>query len=252
MTMTRSPSVRLCLALGLALPLVPRSAAAQQVPMPQSMPQVPQGQRLPQVQGKEGMDKTTLGDSGPGAIAKSSRSVKLFDSERSQLSWQLDLGPLWFRKAQEAGPVLDRTNFKHGAPLAGEIGFGSLHTTTEGPFYLVGHQKTLLRVIDDKSFSWALFHQELGGGVQLGPLEPEVRIRLGILSADIIHAQFSAQLLSPGVATGVGLHFGPFRVDVQGSVDYLWRWFGPDYIVRSVTLGLRFDQPKVNPFTRAQ
>jgi hypothetical protein len=236
-------SVAAAFAFALALLFSERTASAQLYQGPQLMPQV---------QTPKQVDQTTLGDSGKGEKAKSTRSVKLFDSDNSQFSWQLDIGPLWNRRVQDTDPVIDRTNFKHGAPLAGEIGIGTLYTTTQGPFYLVGHQKTLFRILDDKSFSWALFHQELGGGIRLGPLEPEARLRLGIMSADIIHAQFSAQLLSPGVAAGLGLRLGQFRVDVQGSVDYLWRWFGPDYVVRSLTLGLRFDQPKVDPFTRTQ
>jgi hypothetical protein len=195
------------------------------------------------------VEQTPLGDSGVGDAPRhlSPRSVKLFDSARSLMSYELDVGPLWNRRVQETTPEMDRTNFRRGAPLAGEIGLGTVFTTPARPFYLVGHAKTLLRIIDDKSVSWALYHHELGGGLMLGPLEPEVRIRLGALTADIIHAQPSIQLLTPGASAALGLHFGNLRIEFRGNVDYLWRWFGPDYVLRSITIGLRLDMPKQNP-----
>jgi hypothetical protein len=171
----------------------------------------------------------------------SPRSVKLFDTRRSTVSYQLDVGPLWSRRVQDPIPG---KNHEHAAPLAGEIGFGTVSTTPSWPFFLVGNMKTLFRVIDDKSFSWAVYHQELGGGLTLGPFEPEVRLRLGVLTADIMHAEPSIQLLSPGVSAALGIHVGSLRIDVRGNSDYLWRWFAPDYSVRSITIGLRLDIPR--------
>lgn len=177
---------------------------------------------------------------------ESRRSVKLFDQYKSTVSYQLDIGPIWARRVQDETPITQRRNFERGAPLAGEIGFGTVFTTPSfhGPLYLVGHLKTLFRILDDKSFSWGLFHQELGGGLKLGPFEPEVRMRLTVMSVDIMHAQPSVQLLSPGVSVGVGVHLGNMRVDINAHTEYLWRWFGPDYSIRSITLGFRFDLPR--------
>ena len=184
----------------------------------------------------------------------SHRSVKLFDQERGIASIQLDVGPIWARRVQDETPTTQRRNFQRGAPLASEIAFGTIYTTPSmrGPFFLTGQLKTLLRVIDDKSFSWGIFHQELGGGLMLGPFEPEVRVRLTVLSADIIHAQPSIQLLSPGVSAGFGIHLGKIRLDIKAHSEYLWRWFGPDYLIRGVTIGFRLDQtrPK-SPFPGA-
>lgn len=176
----------------------------------------------------------------------SQRSVKLFDLSRSTTSLQLDVGPIWARRVQDETPVTQRRNFERGAPLAGEIAVGTVYTTPSkrGPFFLTGQMKTLLRVIDDKSFSWSIFHQELGGGLMLGPFEPEVRLRLSVLSADIVHAQPSVQLLSPGVSAGFGVHLGKIRLDIKAHSEYLWRWFGPDYLIRGVTIGFRLDQAR--------
>lgn len=182
---------------------------------------------------------------------ESSRSIKLFDERKSIISRQLDVGPIWARRVEDETPATRRKNFERGAPLAGEIALGTVYTTPSrrGPFFLVGALKTVFRIVDDKSFSWSLFHQELGGGLMLGPFEPEVRLRLSVISADIFHAEPSVQLLSPGVSAGFGLKLGKIRLDIKGHSEYLWRWFGPDYSIRGVTIGLRLDltRPKA-PF----
>lgn len=170
-------------------------------------------------------------------------SVKLFDTYNTTRSYQLDIGPLWDRQVQDETPAQRLAGFERGAPLASEIAIGTVYTTPYEPFFLVGRQRTLLRILDDKSFSWSLFHQDLGGGLRIGPFEPEVQIGLSVLTADIFHAEPSIQLFTPRVAAGLGLHLGRIRVDLKAHSEYLWRWFGPDYLVRGITLGLRLDLP---------
>jgi hypothetical protein len=171
-------------------------------------------------------------------------SIKLFDSYNTTKSYQLDVGPIWHRQIQDETPELRLKGFERGAPLASEIAIGMTFTTPQKPFYLFGRQRTILRIIDDKSFSWSVFHQDLGGGLMIGPLEPEAGIGLSVLTADIFHAEPSIQLLTPRVSAGVGIHVGKFRVDLKAHAEYLWRWFGPDYLIRGITLGIRLDVPR--------
>ena len=171
-------------------------------------------------------------------------SVKLFDTYNTIRGYQLDIGPIWHRQIQDETPALRLKGFERGAPLASEIAIGTAYTTPAKPFYLVGRQRTILRIVDDKSFSWSLFHQDLGGGMMIGPFEPEVGIGLSLLTADIFHAEPSIQLLTPRVQAGLGIHVGRVRVEVKAHAEYLWRWFGPDYLVRGITLGLRLDIPR--------
>jgi len=198
-------------------------------------------------------------------VPQGKNSVKLFDSRRSTTSYQLDIGPIWSRQVQDETPDQQRTNFRrcvdaNGSPVAtdcrdpgtafaGEISVGTAYTTPYKPFYLIGQIKTTLRIVDDKSFSWALFNQELGGGMMLGPIEPEIRIGLAPLNLDIFHAEPSISLFTPRVTVGAGIHLGKIRVDIKAHSEYLWRWFGPDYLIRGITIGLRFDvtRPK-SPF----
>lgn len=171
-------------------------------------------------------------------------SIKLFDTYNTVRSYQLDIGPLWNRQVQDETFQQRLTGFERGAPLASEIGIGMAYTTPSKPFFLVGRQRTILRILDDKSFSWSLFHQDLGGGLMIGPFEPEVQIGLSTLTVDIFHAEPSIQLFTPRVAAGVGIHMGRIRVDIKAHSEYLWRWFGPDYLIRGITIGLRFDVPR--------
>ncbi len=182
---------------------------------------------------------------------ESPRGVKLFDMRRSRAFYELDLGPIWMRKVTERNPGEERLNPERGT---GEISFGTAfkNESAKGVF-LVGVQRTLLRVQDSKTFSWSVFVQDLGGGLRLGPLEPEVRIALSVLTVDVFHGEWSAQLFSPRVMAGLGLEVGKFRLDIKAHSEYLWRWFGPDYLAHGVTLGLRLEIPKPkSPFPESR
>ena len=189
-----------------------------------------------------------------GPVKQGRNSIKLFDSYRSILSYQLDIGPLWTRRVSETTPLSRRTNFDHKAPLASEISFGSYYVTPsfKGPFYLTAEQATTVQIFDDKSFLWSIFTNKLGGGVKFGPFELEGKVGLYVISVDIMHAHPSVQLFTPRVEAALGFHVGRFRLDISGHTEYLWRWFGPDYSVRGINIGLRLDRvrPK-NPLPGA-
>jgi hypothetical protein len=185
------------------------------------------------------------------AAKEAPNSVRLFDGRKSRAFYVLDLGPIWARKVDDRRAGEDRQNEERGT---GEIAFG-MAILNEGskPFVLSGVQRTLLRVIDSKSFSWSLFVQDLGGGVRLGPLQPEVRIALSTLTIDAFHGEWSAQIFSPRVTAGIGIELGKFRLDMKAHSEYLWRWFGPDYLAHGVTLGLRLEIPRPkSPFVESR
>lgn len=170
-------------------------------------------------------------------------AVKLFDQYRSEIGNQIDIGPIWHRQVTEQTPHLQLQGMDR-QPLSGEFAIGSVQTTPLKHFTIFGARRTLLRILDDKRFSWGIFHQEIGGGLRFGPIEPEVRIGFSFLSVDIFNAEPSIQLLSPRVSAGLGVHIARFRFDVKAHSEYLWRWFGPDFLVQGVTLGLRLDLEK--------
>lgn len=209
--------------------LFERAAGAQPVgPAPARAPGIPEVTNAPE----------------SGVAPKTSpRSFKLFDQRRSTPSYALEIGPIWVRKVEDNSPRENARNFERGT---GEIKIGTVITTPFKRLYLAGFQSTLLRVIDSKSFSWSVFHQELIAGARIGPFEPEVRLGLGVLTADVFRAEWSAQLLTPRVSAGVGMRLGKIRVDLKAHSEYLWRWFGPDYVIRGVSLGLRLDVPRPN------
>lgn len=178
-------------------------------------------------------------------IPTSPRSVKLFDGKNSQGSYTLDIGPIWTRKVEENTPAQNRENFDRGT---GELSLGMVTTSPVGAVFIAGAQRTILRVLDSKKFSWSILHEDLVGGLRLGPLEPEVRFGASLASIDVFNAEWSVQLLSPRVSAGVGIRLGKFRIDLKGHAEYLWRWFGPDYFVRGVTLGVHMAVPRKTIF----
>ncbi|HEY8075599.1 MAG TPA: hypothetical protein VIF62_15850 [Labilithrix sp.] len=147
-------------------------------------------------------------------------SVKLFDSKRSVSGFELDAGPIWYRQAKPT-----RDDFTQAK--VGEILFGTSITTRWKPFFLSGMQQTHFRWFDSKSFAWTLLSSYLGVGAYLGPLEPEVRVGVGLVTVDVFHGEWSGEMLTPRVSAGVGIKAGKIRVDIQAHSEYLWRWFGP-------------------------
>jgi hypothetical protein len=181
------------------------------------------------------LDNTS--DEGP-APPEAKGSVKLFDQRTATFSLQLDVGPIWYRPTSDVDTADWSADYQRGT---GEIAAGPVISTPAHPFYLAGVQKTLLRMLDSKSFAWSVLTHELATGAALGPIEPEVRLGFSLLTVDAMYGDWSFELLSPRVALGMGIHLGKIRVDMKGYTEYLWRWFGPDVLVRGITLGLRFD-----------
>jgi hypothetical protein len=174
---------------------------------------------------------------------ESNRSLKLFDQKRTVQGFDIQLGPVWYR---EAGRTPN--DFERGT---GELLIGVSITTKWAPFFLTGYQQMHLRAFDSKSFALSILTTHMGAGLTLGPIEPEVRIGAGLVTVDVFHGDYSIEALSPRVAAGVGLHLGKIRLDIATHSEYLWRWFGKDYLIRGVSLGLRLDviRPKGPSFS---
>ena len=168
--------------------------------------------------------------------SESPRSVKLFDQRRVNQSLFLGIGPLYYRRA---GPR--REGFARGT---GELRLGVGMRTTWKPFYLGGVQQTILRVFDSKSAAWSILAHNFMVGLDLGPIQPEVRLGASLLTVDVFRGDYSVQMLTPRASVGFGIKLGKIKLDIQAHSEYLWRWFGPDYLIRGVSLGLRLDVPR--------
>lgn len=171
------------------------------------------------------------------------KTSRLFDLSDSVSGVQVDVGPVWYRPA-----AASRTQgFERGT---GELAVGFTTTAPWKPFYLAGHHKLAFRAFDSKSYHTSLT-SEMATGVFWGPLEVESRIGLNLVNLGAFHGEWSAELLSPRVAVAAAVHLWRFRVDIQAHSEYLWRWFGTDYLVRGITLGLRIDLPRSeHPLTK--
>jgi hypothetical protein len=160
-------------------------------------------------------------------------SVKLFDSRTAMGAFELEIGPVWARKKNSDDP------FQRGT---GELTLGTRTSTPASRhFYMSGLLQTGLRVFNASSAAWSITVHSIAGGLTVGPLEGEVRFGFSTLTVDVFKGQWSAELLSPRAAASIGLHFGPVHVAFDAHSEYLWRWFGPNYLVRGLGIGLRFD-----------
>lgn len=166
----------------------------------------------------------------------SRRSVKIFDTSKSTPGFELHLGPLWYR------PAFDGTDaYQRGT---GEIILGAGLTTPYKHLYLGGFQYTHLRILDSKRVAWTIFGHEIATGAKLGIFELESRFGVGFLTVDAFRGNYSVEMLSPRVSAGAAIHPGSFRLDIQIHSEYLWRWFGEDYVFHGISLGFRLDAPR--------
>lgn len=196
-----------------------------------------QGVSMPSIGGGGGPSRP-MGDTARpndnSSVNVADKSSRLFDLSTTTSGLQLDLGPVWYRRA--AGSK----GFDLGT---GEIALGLTVTNAHKPFYLAGHHKLVFRAFDSKSYHFS-FTSEIATGLAWGPFEIESRIGINLVNLGAFHGEWSAELASPRVAAAAALHLWRFRVDIQAHSEYLWRWFGSDYLVRGITLGLRLDLPR--------
>lgn len=172
------------------------------------------------------------------AIPVADRASRLFDLSTTTSSLQVDVGPIWYRP-QNA----HKEGFERGT---GELAVSTVTTSLWKPFYFAGRQKLVFRAFDSKSYHVSL-STDFATGVYYGPFELESSIGLNIVNVSAFHDQWSGDLLSPRVSAAAAVHVWRFRVDIQAHSEYLWRWFGNDYLVRGITLGLRLDLPRADP-----
>ena len=164
----------------------------------------------------------------------SPRSVKLFDTRRNQYGFEVSGGPIWYRAARE-------NNFELGVF---DLEAGRSTMAYVKPFYLTGLQQTNFRMLDTKSYAWSLLSHTICAGIKLGPADIEARTGVGILTIDVFHGNYSAELFSPRVGVHMGLKVSTLRFDVGMYSEYLWRWFGRSYTMHGLTFGVRFDTKK--------
>jgi hypothetical protein len=159
-------------------------------------------------------------------------SVKIFDTRQSRYASTLSGGPIWYRSVHD--------DFSGVRPGVFEARFGQSQQTPRFPFFLAAYRWFDFRMFDDKSFAVSVIH-EIGAGLALGPIEPEVRTGFHLIDLDVFHGGYNASLLSPRVGAGGAINIGKFRLDISAYSEYLWRWFGPSYFVRGVMIGASLD-----------
>jgi hypothetical protein len=155
--------------------------------------------------------------------------------ERQRTSLELHFAPVWYRGIGMAGAAW---------PRGFELGFGVRATTRASPFLLALSSGPVLRVLDSQSFALS-FLQRVFVGVALGPFQPEVGGGLSMISVDVFHGNYSAELASPRAEAGFWLQVGTLRVGAHMYGEYLWRWLGDrSYLLRGVAIELGVEPPR--------
>ncbi|HEX3346333.1 MAG TPA: hypothetical protein VHS09_17235 [Polyangiaceae bacterium] len=216
-----SPSVLIGAAVLAGAGLVPRAARAQGLTMP-----------FPSA-GFAGADNDpTL----PSRKTMGRGSVAVFDYEHTYAGTEVEGAPMWWRKSGTDGT--------HGG---WELAIGVTTETRIGHVFLAGIIRTQFRYFDRASFALSPIQNMAMVGIRLGPIEPEARVGMSLLTFDVFHGAYSFEMFSPRVEGGLGLRFGRFRLGAHGFSEYLWRWWGSSYFEKGVAFEVRLEAPKKSP-----
>lgn len=182
--------------------------------------------------------QSSLGSTDPRSTKpkQSKTSVKLFDDIDGEYAFNVNAGPIWFNEA--------RGSLQNSQLGFGEVRISQSHLTPHKVFTLTGQQELAVRVFDEKAFSVSAPLQTLSSGVRWKGLVAEAHIGFSLLNVDNMYGNWSAQMLSPRVGGAVGFKVERIRLDLGAHSEYLWRWFGRDYVVSGLTLGFRLDIPR--------
>jgi hypothetical protein len=179
------------------------------------------------------------GDQSPSLPSRQSLgkgSVAVFDYEHTYAGTELEFAPMWWRRAGS-----DATSG------GWEASVGVTTETRIGRVFLAGVIRGQLRYFDSKSFALSPIQNMAMVGIRLGPIEPEARVGMSLVTFDVFHGAYSFEMFSPRVEGGLGLRFGRFRVSAHGFSEYLWRWWGDSYFEKGVAFEVRLEAPKQSP-----
>jgi len=163
-----------------------------------------------------------------------------------ELPGPLDRRLLLHSKVYEVGTLVYR-GVEHDSWSQGvfDVTTGQELRTHKFPFYLLSTRAASIRMYDTKSYGIA-FYQDIGGGIAIGPIEPEIHFGAHLVELDAFHGSWNFSLLSPRASAEVGIRIGRARVEVAAYTQYLWRWWGCEsQLVRGISIGLQVDQAKM-------
>jgi hypothetical protein len=142
--------------------------------------------------------------------------MRVWEPQNQHHPLELHGGPLYWRRVGSSSAQTQQ---------GWEGGFGSGTLVRVRPFVLMATTSLLLRGFDSASYAVS-FVQDLSAGLSIGPLEPDIRAGLSMLTVDAFHGNWSAELFSPRIAAGGWLRFGRLGLGAHVFGEYLWRWLG--------------------------
>jgi hypothetical protein len=161
---------------------------------------------------------------------------------------RIDRGPFDSRRAFYgiAGSV-SRLTWRRAVAGAANTGYELKigQTITHRPrwLYLTGRNDIVLRAFDSKSFEWTLASPSVEVGLSVPLLEVGAGVSVTLFTVDVFRGDWSVQALSPRVHADATLRLGQWKVLAQAYSEYKWRWFGPDYRVQGLSIGIGWEVP---------
>jgi hypothetical protein len=157
----------------------------------------------------------------------------IWEDQHEHHPLELNAGPIFWRKRGDRA-----TSLTQG--FEGSVGTSTLVRVR--PFVMFATTELTLRALDSSSYALS-YMQSLSAGLVLGPVEPDLRASLSMVTVDVLRGNWSAELLSPRVAAGVWLHIGRLGLGAHAFGEYLWRWLGNgDVIDRGFVFELSFER----------
>jgi hypothetical protein len=163
-------------------------------------------------------------------------SVAIFDYEHTFQGFELEGGPMWWRKAGA-----------NDTASGWELSIGSVTESRLDSVFLGGIVRAQFRYFDSQSFAASPLQSMFTTGIRLGAFEPESRVGLSLLTFDVFKGAYSFEMFSPRVEAGFGLRFGKFRASAHVFSEMLWRWWGSNYFDQGIAFEVRFEPPKPKP-----
>lgn len=159
------------------------------------------------------------------------RSAELFRVARAERTLSVGVARIFHR-------ATNATGYSRG--LEFRLAEGLLWNNP--PFVVESSSGASFRTLDD---GYALSLLQSGGlaGLKWTVLSVKAGVNLAFVNVDVLDGRWDAAALWPRSQCVAAVDVGPLRFEAQLYVEYFWRWFGADQLVRGMGINVAFKRP---------